>query len=159
MSYPITPEGLLALKTELEQLQRVKRPEVIRAISEARAHGDLKENAEYHAAKEDQAFLEARIAQLDAVVKRSEVIDVREYKNDGRVIFGSTVTLENCDTGQRIVMRIVGELEANFSKGTVSSTAPLVKCCLGQNVGDTVEFIRENTVIMYKIVAVEYLGV
>lgn len=158
MSYPLTPEGLAAIKVELDYLQRVKRPGIINAISEARAHGDLKENAEYHAAKEDQAMIEGRISQLDSVVKMAEVIDVTSYENKGRVIFGSTVTLENCDTEQRIKIRIVGELEADFSKGTVSSTAPLVKCCLGRDVGDTIEFQRGDEIIMYDIISVEYLG-
>lgn len=158
MSNPITPQGLSNLKKELEYLQYTKRPQVIRAISEAREHGDLKENAEYHAAKEDQAMLEARIALLDSTIKSSEIIDVKEYKNDGRVIFGSTITLKNCDNGKKMIMRIVGELEANFSQGTVSSQAPLIKLCLGKYLGDQIEFNRGDETIVYEIDNVEYIG-
>ena len=159
MSYPMTPEGLVQIKNELAHLKSVRRPDVIRAISEARAHGDLKENAEYHAAKDDQAMLEARIAQLETAVNLAEVIDITSFKNEGKVIFGSTITLRNMDTDEVRVLRIVGELEADLSKGTVSSNAPLVKICLGRRVGDSVEFVRGQDTIVYDIEAVEFTGV
>lgn len=158
MSYPMTPEGYARIKTELGHLKTVRRPEVIRSISEARSHGDLKENAEYHAAKDDQAMLEARIAQLETAVNLADVIDISDFKNNGRVIFGSTITLQNLDNDEFIKMRIVGELEADFSKGTVSSVAPLVKVCLGRSVGDTVEFLRGKDIVSYSIEAVEYIA-
>lgn len=156
MGYPITPEGLADVKRELDYLQAVKRPEVVKAISDAREHGDLKENAEYAAAKEEQALLEARISQLDQISKSAEVIDVKNYTNDGRVIFGSTVCLKACEGEQSLTMRIVGEIEADFSKGTVSVHAPLVKACLGRSVGDFVEFSRGQEVLCYEIVSVTY---
>lgn len=158
MNYPMTPEGYARIKEEVAHLKSVRRPQVIRAISEARAHGDLKENAEYHAAKEDQAMIEARIAQLDTAINLAEVIDVQSFKNEGRVIFGATVVLENADTHDIMRMRIVGEFEADFSQGTVSSSAPLVKALLGRSVGDTIEFPRGADIIVYDIISVDYKG-
>ena len=157
MTYPLTPEGLLKIKQEAQHLKSVKRPEVIRAISEARAHGDLKENAEYHSAKDDQAIIEARIGQLDTMINLCSVIDIKDFKNDGRVIFGSTITINNNNTNQDITMRIVGEVEADFSKGTVSSLAPLIQACIGHFAGETIEFFLGDQMILYDIKAVEYI--
>ena len=121
---PITSAGLESLKEELIFLKEKKRPEIVAAISEARSHGDLKENAEYHAAKEEQSHNEGRIAQINDIIARANVIDVTKLNNDGKVIFGSTVDLENLDTGEKITYKIVGRDEADLQKKTYIFSIP-----------------------------------
>lgn len=157
MSHPMTPEGFESLKRELHTLKTDRRQEISRALNAAVANGDLKENGDYHAAKAEQGLIEGRIAQLEYVLSVAEVIDISKIKQDGRVVFGSTVTLLNSDTQERLKMKIVGELESDFSKGRVSVTAPLVKACIGRSVGDAIEFIRGAESVWYDIEAVEYL--
>ena len=113
---PITINGLRNLKTELEDLKNIQRPKIVEAIAEARSHGDLKENAEYHAAKEEQSHNEGRITEINDIIARANVIDVTKLNNDGKVIFGSTVFLENLDTGEKINYKIVGKDEADLKK-------------------------------------------
>ena len=113
---PITVNGLQDLKTELEDLKNVQRPKIVEAIAEARSHGDLKENAEYHAAKEQQGLIEGRVVAINDIIARANVIDVTKISNDGKVIFGSTVDLENLDTGEKIKYKIVGKDEADLQK-------------------------------------------
>ena len=136
---PITSAGLESLKEELIFLKEKKRPEIVAAISEARSHGDLKENAEYHAAKEEQSHNEGRIAQINDIIARANVIDVTKLNNDGKVIFGSTVDLENLDTGEKITYKIVGRDEADLQKKLIFFQSPIGKGLIGKNKNDLVE--------------------
>ncbi|PHR83176.1 transcription elongation factor GreA, partial [Henriciella sp.] len=135
---PMTAEGHAALDAELKHLKSVERPAVIAAISEAREHGDLSENAEYHAAKEKQSFIEGRVAELEDKLARAEVIDVTKLKGD-KVVFGATVTLIDADTEKEVTYRIVGEDEADISKGKVSVGSPIARALIGKSVGDEAE--------------------
>ena len=136
---PITSQGLVKIKKELEELKNIKRPKVVAAIAEARAHGDLKENAEYHAAKEEQAKLESRIIQINDLIARANVIDVTKISNEGKVIFGSTVYLENLDTGEKINYKIVGKDEADLKQKLIYFQSPIGKGLIGKNKNDLVE--------------------
>lgn len=136
---PITPEGQKKLREELDFIKNVKRQEIIDAISEARAHGDLKENAEYHAAREEQGLNEARIRELEDVLSRSQVIEYLDLGVEDRVIFGSTVTINDLDSDETNTYQIVGESEANIELNTISLTTPIAKALLKKEVGDVVE--------------------
>lgn len=136
---PITPEGQKKLREELDFIKNVKRQEIIDAISEARAHGDLKENAEYHAAREEQGLNEARIRELEDVLSRSQVIEYLDLGVEDRVIFGSTVTINDLDSDETNTYQIVGESEANIELSTISLTTPIAKALLKKEVGDVVE--------------------
>ena len=136
---PITLNGLNKLKEELIFLKEKKRPEIVAAIAEARSHGDLKENAEYHAAKEEQSHNEGRITEINDIIARANVIDVTKMTNDGKVIFGATVFLENLDTGEKIDYKIVGKDEADLKKKFLYFQSPISKCLIGRNKGDYVE--------------------
>ena len=136
---PITLNGLNELKEELIFLKEKKRPEIVAAIAEARSHGDLKENAEYHAAKEEQTHNEGRITEINDIIARANVIDVTKINNDGKVIFGSTVFLENLDTGQKIDYKIVGKDEADLNKRLLYFQSPIGKGLIGKNKNDLVE--------------------
>ena len=136
---PITPEGQKKLREELDFIKNVKRQEIIDAISEARAHGDLKENAEYHAAREEQGLNEARIRELEDVLSRSQVIEYLDLGIEDRVIFGSTVTINDLDSDETNTYQIVGESEANIELNTISLTTPIAKALLKKEVGDVVE--------------------
>lgn len=136
---PITPEGQKKLREELDFIKNVKRQEIIDAISEARAHGDLKENAEYHAAREEQGLNEARIRELEDVLSRSQVIEYLDLGVEDRVIFGSTVTINDLDSNETSTYQIVGESEANIEMNTISLTTPIAKALLKKEVGDVVE--------------------
>ena len=136
--FPITAQGYTRMEAELKQLKSVDRPAIIAAISEARAHGDLSENAEYAAAKEKQSFIEGRIGELEARVSRADVIDVTSLKND-TIKFGASVTLEDVESGDKITYQIVGEYEAEIKENKISITAPIARALINKKVGDTVE--------------------
>ena len=151
----MTAEGHAALDAELKHLKSVERPAVIAAISEAREHGDLSENAEYHAAKEKQSFIEGRVAELEDKLARAEVIDVTKLKGD-KVVFGATVTLIDADTEKEVTYRIVGEDEADISKGKVSVGSPIARALSGKSVGDEAEVAAPGGARVYEIEAVEF---
>ena len=136
---PITVIGLKNLKSELEDLKNIQRPKVVEAIAEARSHGDLKENAEYHAAKEEQSHNEGRITEINDIIARANVIDVTKLNNDGKIIFGSTVFLENLDTGEKVNYKIVGKDEANLKEKLIYFQSPISKGLIGKIKGDYVE--------------------
>lgn len=154
---PMTAAGVKLLREELEHLKSVKRPAVINAIAEARAHGDLKENAEYHAAKEQQSFIEGRIAELEAKISLAQVIDITKLSNDGKVIFGATVTLANVDTDEEVTYQIVGDDEADIKAGKISVSSPIARALIGKHEGDTVGVQAPAGLIEYEIIRVEYL--
>ena len=151
---PITLNGLEKLKEELILLKEKKRPEIVAAIAEARSHGDLKENAEYHAAKEEQSHNEGRITEINDIIARANVIDVTKLTNEGKVIFGSTVYLENLDTGDKINYKIVGKDEANLKDKLIFFRSPIGKGLIGKNKNDLVEIItpagKKNFEIIYR---------
>ena len=151
----MTAEGHAALDAELKHLKSVERPAVIAAIAEAREHGDLSENAEYHAAKEKQSFIEGRVAELEDKLARSEVIDVTKLKGD-KIVFGATVTLIDVDTEKEATYRIVGEDEADIAKGKVSITSPIARALIGKSVGDEAEVAAPGGARVYEISAVEF---
>ncbi len=151
----MTAEGHAALDAELKHLKSVERPAVIAAISEAREHGDLSENAEYHAAKEKQSFIEGRVAELEDKLARAEVIDVTKLKGD-KIVFGATVTLTDVDTEKQATYRIVGEDEADISKGKVSITSPIARALIGKTVGDEAEVAAPGGARVYEIEEVEF---
>jgi transcription elongation factor GreA len=151
----MTAEGHAALDAELKHLKSVERPAVIAAISEAREHGDLSENAEYHAAKEKQSFIEGRVAELEDKLARAEVIDVTKLKGD-KIVFGATVTLTDVDTEKQATYRIVGEDEADISKGKVSITSPIARALIGKTVGDEAEVAAPGGARVYEIEQVEF---
>ena len=150
---PITSKGLTTLEEELRNRQQVERPRIIQAISEARAHGDLSENAEYHAAKEAQAMNEGRILELESLIARAEVIDVSKLNGD-RIKFGATVKLIDEDTEQEKTYQIVGEPEADVRSGRVSVTSPIARALMGKTIGDTVEVNTPGGGKSYEIVGV-----
>lgn len=154
---PITTHGMEKLREELKQLKTVERPRVIAAIAEARAHGDLKENAEYHAAREQQAFLEGRIHDIEMKLANCHVIDVSQIPNEGKVIFGATVTLLDLDTQTEISYQIVGEDEADIKHNKISVTSPIARALVGKFVEDVVEVQTPKGEIAYEVVDVQYL--
>ena len=154
---PITNAGLEVIKRELIFLKEKKRPQIVAAISEARSHGDLKENAEYHAAKEEQSHNEGRIAQINDIIARANVIDVTKMSNDGKVIFGSTVDLENLDTGEKITYKIVGKDEADLQKQLIFFQSPIGKGLIGKNKNDLVEIKTPAGVKNLEIKDVKYV--
>ncbi len=153
---PMTAQGKVQLEAELKQLKSVDRPRVVNAIAEARAHGDLKENAEYHAAKEQQGFLEGRIAEIEGKLSRAQVIDVTQLPNNGKVIFGTTVEIYNLDTEETITYQIVGDDEADLEQGKISYKAPIARALIGKEVDETVDFQAPGGLQQYEIVAVRY---
>ena len=155
--FPMTSEGAKKLREELHQLKAVERPLVISAISEARAHGDLKENAEYHAAREQQGFVEGRIREISGKLSNSQVIDITKIQNTGKVVFGTTVTLLNLDTEEKVVYKIVGDDEANLKDGKVSVNSPLTRAIIGKFEGDSVEVMAPGGVISYEVYQVDYI--
>jgi transcription elongation factor GreA len=153
---PITKAGAERLRTELEKLKFVDRPRIIAAIAEARAHGDLKENAEYHAAREQQSFAEGRIAQLESLLSNAEVIDVTQLNPGSRVVFGAIVDLEDEDTGAAVTYQIVGDLEADIKLHMIAVSSPIARALIGKNEGDSFEFTAPNGVKHYEITGVRY---
>lgn len=154
---PMTIHGSEKLKKELEHLKKVERPNVITAISEARAHGDLKENAEFHAAKERQSFIEGRIREIESKLSHSRIIDVTQIENDGKVIFGSTVTLLDVDSDVEVTYQIVGEEEADLKHQKISVTSPVARAVIGRSEGDEVTVQSPRGEIVYEIVQVVYV--
>ncbi len=153
---PMTVRGAELLHEELKRLKSQDRPNVIRAIAEARAHGDLKENAEYHAAKEQQGFIEARIKEIEAKLSNTQVIDVTTVDAKGRIVFGSTVELLDVDTDKEMVYRIVGEDEADAKAGMISFTSPIARALIGRNEGDEITFSAPGGDKHYEVISVRY---
>ena len=154
---PITVIGLEKLKKELIFLKENKRPEIVAAISEARSHGDLKENAEYHAAKEQQSYNEGRINEIEDIISRANVIDITKFNNEGKVIFGSTVFLQNLDTKEKIDYKIVGKDEADLKKKLIFFKSPIGKGLIGKKKGDLVEINTPNGIKNFEISDVKYV--
>ena len=154
---PITKSGEQKLTEKLRQLKTKDRPEISQAIAEARAHGDLKENAEYHAAKEQQSHNEGRIQEIESIIARANVIDVTKINNDGKVIFGSTVFLQNLDTNEKIDYKIVGKDEADLKEKLLYFKSPIGKGLIGKNKGDLVEVSTPAGVKNFEIINVEYI--
>ena len=155
---PITAKGALRLRAELEELKSVKRPAVINAIAEARAHGDLKENAEYHAAREQQGFIEGRIKHLEAELSHAQVIDIATLTAGDRVVFGATVQLADCDTDEEKTYQIVGDLEADIKQGLIAISSPVARALIGKHEGDVVIIEAPGATHEWEIVAVRYEG-
>tara|TARA_B100001250_G_scaffold164607_1_gene141592 strand:- start:1305 stop:1781 length:477 start_codon:yes stop_codon:yes gene_type:complete len=153
---PITVSGLEKLKEELIFLKEKKRPEIIAAIAEARSHGDLKENAEYHAAKEQQSHSEGRIQEIEDLIARANVIDVTKINNNGKVIFGSTVSLQNLDTNESIEYKLVGKDEADLKKKLIFFQSPIGKGLIGKNKNDLVEISTPAGLKSFEIINVKY---
>ena len=154
---PITTIGLEKLKEELKILKEKKRPEIVSAIAEARSHGDLKENAEYHAAKEQQSHNEGRIQEIENIIARANVIDITKINNDGKVIFGSTVFLQNLDTNEKIDYKIVGKDEADLKQKLLFFKSPIGKGIIGKNKGDLVEVSTPSGIKNFEIIDVKYI--
>jgi transcription elongation factor GreA len=154
---PMTVGGAERLRAELNDLKTVQRPRIVQAIAEARAHGDLKENAEYHAAREQQSFCEGRIKEIEGKLADSEVIDISRIPNAGKVIFGATVTLYNVDTEQSVTYQIVGEDEADVKNGKISVTSPVARAMMGKQVGDEIVVKAPSGEVPYEVEKVEHL--
>ena len=154
---PITITGLEKIKEELIFLKEKKRPEIVASIAEARSHGDLKENAEYHAAKEQQSHNEGRIQEIENSIATANVIDVTKLNNNGKVIFGSTVYLQNLDTNEKIEYKIVGKDEADLKKKLIYFKSPIGKGLIGKNQGDLVEITTPNGLKNFEIFGVKYV--
>jgi transcription elongation factor GreA len=152
----MTVRGAELLREELRKLKSEDRPRIIQAIAEARAHGDLKENAEYHAAKDQQGFVEARIKEIEAKLSNIQVIDVTTIDAKGKIVFGATVELLDEQTGKEIVYRIVGEDEADIKDGLISFTSPIARALIGKNEGDDVSFSAPGGEKRYEVIQVRY---
>ena len=155
--YPMTVEGEKALREELQQLKTVERPRVIQDIADAREHGDLKENAEYHAAREQQGFCEGRVQEIEAKLSNSIVIDVMTIPHSGKVIFGVTVSIINCETDEELTYKIVGEDEADVTLGMISVTSPIARALIGKEEGDVVVVKTPGGDVEYEIDEVQHL--
>ena len=154
---PITIQGIEKIKKELTYLKETKRPEIVSAIAEARSHGDLKENAEYHAAKEQQSHNEGRIQQIEDIIARANVIDVTKINNDGKIIFGSSVFLQNLDTNEKISHKIVGKDEADLNQKLIYYKSPIGKGLIGKNKKDLVEISTPAGTKNFEIIDVKYI--
>ena len=154
---PITITGLEKLKKELQELKNVQRPKIVSAIAEARSHGDLKENAEYHAAKEQQSLLESRVLEINDTIARANVIDVTKIENEGKVIFGSSVYLKNLESSQKLNYKIVGKDEADIKNNLIYFKSPVGKGLIGKNVGDMVTINTPSGEKNYEILKVQYI--
>ncbi len=153
---PLTLKGAERLRDELEKLKTVDRPRIIEAIAEARAHGDLKENAEYHAAREQQGFVEGRIQEMEATLSYAEVIDVSKLQAGSRIVFGAIVDLEDEESGDKVTYQIVGDIEADIKQRLISVSSPIARALIGKSQGDSFEFQAPNGVKRYEIMAVRY---
>lgn len=153
---PMTQQGADALRDELEHLKRVERPQIVKDIAEARAHGDLKENAEYHAAKERQGLTEARVRDIEHKLAHAQIIDISSMPNTGRVIFGVTVKLLNCDTDEEVTYQIVGEDEADLKHNKISYTSPIARGVIGKMVDDVVVINTPSGEVEYEIVELSH---
>jgi transcription elongation factor GreA len=157
MRSPITTKGAQRLRAELEELKSVKRPAVIQAIAEARAHGDLKENAEYHAAREQQGFIEGRIGQIESALSVAQVIDPATLHAGGKVVFGALVELEDADNGGNVTYQIVGDLEADIKIYMIAVSSPIARAMIGKSEGDSFGFNAPAGERNYEIVSVRYV--
>ncbi|MBV4474650.1 transcription elongation factor GreA [Pseudomonas sp. B2M1-30] len=157
IKYPMTVQGAKALEEEHTFLSKVERPRLSQAIGEARELGDLKENAEYHAAREEQGMVEARIRDIEGRMQNAVVIDVTTIAHTGKVIFGTTVDLENTETGDQVTYQIVGEDEADIKKGKLSANAPIARAIIGKEEGDTVVIKTPSGTVEYEIVEVKHI--
>jgi transcription elongation factor GreA len=153
---PMTMRGAEALRAELKKLKSEARPTVIKAIAEARGHGDLSENAEYHAAREQQGFIEGRIGEIEAKLSTAEIIDTTRLTNAGKVVFGASVELESQDDGGRVKYQIVGEDEAEIREGRISITSPIARALVGKSEGDVVDVSAPGGIKSYEVVSVRY---
>lgn len=156
MRAPLTTRGAQRLRAELDELKTVKRPEVINAISEARAHGDLKENAEYHAAREQQAFIEGRIKQLEGELSHAQVIDPSTLNVGSKIVFGANVELEDLESGETTRYQIVGDLEADIKQGLIAISSPVARALIGKFEGDSISIDTPGGTREYDIVSVSY---
>ncbi|MDB9747896.1 transcription elongation factor GreA [Gammaproteobacteria bacterium] len=154
---PLTKDGEVAIKKKLANLKFVERPRVSASIAEARAHGDLKENAEYHAAKEEQGLMEAKINDIESALSNAQVIDVQEIPETGRVIFGSTIKLYDVNSDQEIVYKIVGNLESDPTNGLISIDTPIAKGLVGKYIDDEVTIITPSGQLTYEIIEVKHI--
>ena len=154
---PMTVRGAEQLREELDFLKKVRRPQIIAAIAEAREHGDLKENAEYHAAREQQGFCEGRIQEIEGKLGSAQIIDVTKMQNNGKVIFGATVTLTNIETDEEVTYRIVGDDEANIKEGLISVNSPIARGLVGKEVDDSVTITTPGGKVEFDIIDVEYI--
>ena len=152
----MTVQGAQRLRAELEELKSVQRPAVINAIAEARAHGDLKENAEYHAAREQQGFIEGRIKQLEGELSHAQVIDVATLKAGSKIVFGASVELEEIESGKETRYQIVGDLEADIKQGLIAISSPVARALIGRHEGDSVSIDTPGGTREYDIVSVSY---
>lgn len=153
---PLTRKGADRLRDELDRLKSEERPRIIAAIAEARAHGDLKENAEYHAARELQGFIEGRIQELESALSFAEVIDVSRLNAGTRIVFGATVELEDEDSGEAVTYQIVGDIEADIKQRLIAVSSPIARALIGKSEGDSLEFTAPNGTKHYEIVGVRY---
>jgi len=154
---PLTVTGAEKLKSELHRLKTVERPRIIQAIAEARALGDLSENAEYHAAKEQQSFIEGRIAEVEGKLSSAQIIDPKTVNAEGRVVFGATVELSDEESGNEVTYQIVGDDEADINQGMISISSPIARALIGKEAGDTVEVKVPDGTRSYEILDVKYL--
>ena len=154
---PLTSKGAEKLRLELKRLKSEDRPRVIQAIAEARAHGDLSENAEYHAAREQQSFIEGRIKDIEAHLSNSEIIDVTSLPATEKVVFGATLDLEEEETGAKVLYQIVGDAEADIKSGLISVSSPIARALVGKSKGDVVDVVAPNGTKSYEIVGVRYV--
>lgn len=158
VQYPMTAKGAETLRSELEQLKTVKRPEIVNAIAEAREHGDLKENAEYHAAREQQGFCEGRIQDIEAKLSNAQIIDISKLNNNGKVIFGTTVTIVNIDTDEEVTYRIVGDDESDIKQNLISVNSPIARGLIGKMVDDEIAIETPGGTMEYEIINVQYIA-
>jgi transcription elongation factor GreA len=158
VQYPMTATGAEALRRELEQLKNVTRPEIVAAIAEAREHGDLKENAEYHAAREQQGFCEGRIQDIEAKLSNAQIIDISKIANNGKVIFGTTVTIVNVDTDEEVTYKIVGDDEADIKLNLISVSSPIARGLIGKMLDDEISIKTPGGLIDYEIINVQYVA-
>lgn len=156
-SIPMTVRGEQLLREELNHLKSVVRPKIVSDIAEAREHGDLKENAEYHAAREQQGFCEGRIQEIEAKLSTSQIIDVTKVANNGKVIFGTTVTIVNVDTDEEVKYRIVGDDEADIKNNLISVNSPIARGLIGKELDDTANIQTPNGPVEFEIIEVEYI--
>ena len=158
MRYPLTTKGAQRLRSELERLKSIERPRIIAAIAEARAHGDLSENAEYHAARDQQSFLEGRIKELEGTLGNAQLIDVASMDHGSKVVFGATVELADVETDERRGYQIVGDLEADIKQNLISISSPIARALIGKHEGDTITIHAPAGQREFEIVGVRYEG-
>jgi len=153
---PITKEGAEQLKLDLEHMKKVERPEIVQAIAEARAHGDLKENAEYHAAREQQGFLEAKISKVESVLANAQIVDVKALPDTGKIVFGTTILIADLDTDEENTYKIVGDIEADINDNKISINSPIAKAMIGKEQGDVVKIKVPSGLKEVEILEVTY---